>query len=219
MRSKRISRLLWAAVIVAAIAVILWRSILLRRPAFHRSTIPDRSLTSPLNQPGGGAAPEESYAVYSALYQKADEPLVFAQDSVTDIPQLNGSCLRPSTAEERAMVAAFEEANRQSHVWQQRFAIPSGYRLLSHDAAGNALECMSLHSQGAAGCQDLNGVKHIRYLGVPGFNREHTRALVSVIRMCGFQCGGGGVFAVEKAAAGWQRAPDTAFTSECNWMY
>lgn len=215
----RISRVFWAAIILGAIAVIVWRPILSRRPHPHRSSIPDRSVSSPLNQPGGGAAPDDSYAVYSALYQKTDEPLVFAQDSVTDIPQLNGSCLRPSTAEEREMVAAFEEANRQSHLWQQRFAIPSGYRLLTHDAAGNALACMSSHGEGGAGCQDLNGVKHIRYLGVPGFNRDHTRALVSVIRMCGSECGGGGVFAVEKTAAGWERAPDTAFTSECSWIY
>lgn len=215
----RLSRVLWAVVILAAIAAILWRPMLPRRPHPQRSSIPDRSVTSPLNQPGGGAAPDDSYAVYSALYQQTDEPLVFAQESVTDIPQLNGSCLRPSTAEEREMVAAFEEANRQSHVWQQRFAIPSGYRLLSHDAADNALACLASHGEGTAGCEGLTGVKHIRYLGVPGFNRDRTRALVSVIRMCGFECGGGGIFVAEKTAAGWQRAPDTAFTSECNWMY
>lgn len=215
----RISRLLWVVVILAVVAVIVWRPILSRRSVRHRSSIPDRSVTSPLNQPGGGAAPEDAYAVYSALYQKTDEPLVFAQDSVTDIPQVNGSCLRPSTADERDMVAAFEEANRQSHAWQQKFSIPSGYRLLSHDQAGRALGCLAASRAGMAGCQDLEGVKHIRYLGMPGFNRDRTRALVSIIRMCGVQCGGGGIFVVEKEAEGWKRAPNTAFTSECSWMY
>ena len=38
----------------------------------------------------------------SALYQAPmQEPLVFSEDSLTDIPQVNGSCLRPSGRKSR----------------------------------------------------------------------------------------------------------------------
>src|SRR6516164_743825 len=79
--------------------------------------IGDLSRTSPLNQPGGGDVPAEDYEPYSALYQQqpSDDPLVIAADSYADIPQLNGSCLRPSSAAERQMAQSFEDANRQSH--------------------------------------------------------------------------------------------------------
>ena len=53
----------------------------------------------PLNQSGGGPAPADAYEVYSALYQAPmQEPLAFAEDSVTDIPQVNGNCLRAGDA-------------------------------------------------------------------------------------------------------------------------
>src|SRR5579864_4208813 len=131
----RMSRGMWVR--VTAIAAVLL--LLLVRFAWQCHTrmtshpaIQDRSVTNPLNQPGGGAAPEEAYTIYSALYEApAGEPLAFAENSVTDIPQVDGSCLKPSTPEEREMTAAFEGANRQSHRWERRFTIPAGYQLLS----------------------------------------------------------------------------------------
>lgn len=100
--------------------------------AFPAGPVADLSSSSPLNQPGGAPVPASAYEVYSALYQApVQEPLVFARRSVTDIPQVGGSCLKPGTPEEREMTDAFVAANRQSHRWEQKFTIPQGYRLLS----------------------------------------------------------------------------------------
>lgn len=219
----RISRGLWLWVAVAVVAVLLlWAWIISRR---HTETpaakaIPDLSVTSPLNQPGGGTAPAEAYEIYSALYQAPiQEPLVFAEDSVTDIPQVNGSCLKPSTPQEREMTDAFVVANRQSHRWEQKFTIPDGYRLLQSSQAAAAQTCMETHGQDVARCESFKQVRHVRFLGVPGFDHAHTRALVSVVKMCGGFCGSGGIFVVEKAAGTWRRSETTDFTRDCNWMY
>src|SRR5579871_4522929 len=113
----QISWRIWAgAIVMVAIAAFVWMHFRSRQAGSAPAGIPDRAATSPLNMPGGGTAPADGYEVYSALYQEpADEPLVFSDDSVTDIPQVNGSCLRPSTSEERELTAAFEAANQQTH--------------------------------------------------------------------------------------------------------
>ncbi|HEX4038590.1 MAG TPA: hypothetical protein VHX37_11070 [Acidobacteriaceae bacterium] len=185
----------------------------------HQRSVPDLSVTQPLNQAGGGAAPADAYAVYSALYQTpAGEPLVFDEDSGTDIPQVGGSCLRPKTEDERQMTEAFEAANRMSHRWERRFVIPQDYRLLDNGATGKALECLGSHEQGGA-CAAYAGVQHVRFLGVPGFDAAHTHALVSVIRKCGGFCGSGGIFEVEKTGGTWQRVAVTEFVEDCSWAY
>ena len=57
--------------------------------------------------------------------------------------------------------------------------------------------------------QSINHSRHVRYLGVPGFDHTHTRALVSVVKMCGNHCGSGGIFEVEKSGNTWRRAEST----------
>ena len=159
----------------------------------------------PLNQPGGGVVPTEAYAVYSALYQAPmQEPLVFSEDSLTDIPQVNGSCLRPTTAQEHEMTDAFVAANQQTHRWEQKFSIPQGYRLLPHSELTQ---------------ENYKQVRYVRLLGVPGFDHAHTRALVSIIKSCGHLCGSGGIFAVERMGGTWRRSATTDFTRDCSWMY
>jgi hypothetical protein len=193
-------------------------------PAEHRQAAPTRSgapgpppdlsVTSPLNQPGGGPAPADAYQVYSALYQQpAGEPLVFDEDSGTDIPQVGGSCLRPKSESERQMAAAFQAANRRSHRWERRFTIPQDYRLLDNENTGQALHCLDAHSQSGA-CAPYAGVLHVRFLGVPGLD-----ALVSVIRKCGGFCGTGGIFEVEKKGGTWRRVATTDFVQDCSWAY
>lgn len=217
----QISGRIWAGAIVAVLVIaLLWTRIPGLRHRSAPAPIPDRAVTSPLNLPGGGMAPADAYEVYSNLYQApADEPLVFSDDSVTDIPQVNGSCLRPSTPEERELSAAFEAANRQTHRWEQKFTIPQGYRLISRAQASDAQDCLQTHFQDAARCQPYQQVRHVRFLGVPGFDRTHTHALVSIVRMCGRYCGNGGIFEVEKTGGAWRRSPPGDFTSECSWMY
>ncbi len=189
-------------------------------PLPANSPITDLSTKSPLNQPGGAPPPVEAYAVYSALYQApAGEPLVFAQTSVTDIPQVGGSCLKPSTRQEHEMADAFEAANRQSHPWEQKFTIPQGYQILAPTQASAARNCIATHYQDTAACSAYKAVHHIRYLGVPGFDKNQSRALVSVIKSCGGDCGSGGIFAVEKSGATWKRSETTDFTRDCSWMY
>lgn len=209
-------------VLVVVAAVIFWVRLVPHR-SVHRATapvVPDLSQTSPLNRPGGGPAPAESYAVYSALYAAPmEEPLVFAEASGTDIPQVGGSCLKPSTAEEKSLTEAFEAANAQSHTWQPQFTIPQGYRLVSHEEAGRILSCLSTGGHDTAACAQYKGIKHVRTLGVPGFDATHTHALVSVIKRCGGACGSGGIFEVEKSGDAWKRTPTTGFTQDCSWMY
>jgi hypothetical protein len=200
----RISRQIWFLLVVVA-GTLLWLGIhSLRRPKTPMP-ITDLGATMPLNQPGGGLVPTEAYAVYSALYQAPmQEPLVFSEDSLTDIPQVNGSCLRPSVPQEQEMTDAFVAANRQTHRWEQKFSIPQGYRLLPHSELTQ---------------ENYKRVRYVRLLGVPGFDHAHTRALVSIIKSCGHLCGSGGIFAVERMGGTWRRSATTDFTRDCSWMY
>lgn len=211
----------WLSLAVVAAGVLCFR---IRWPHFAKPDTPaaiaDLAVSKPLNQPGGGDIAAEAYEVYSALYREPQqEPLDFAEDSQTDIPQLNGSCLKPSTPQEREMADAFEAANRQSHRWEKRFAIPDAYLLLSRSESAEAKNCLGSRGKSAADCKPYQSLRHVRYLGVPGFDHSHTRALVSVLKMCGIDCGSGGVFEVKKAGSTWVREESNDFTRDCSWMY
>jgi hypothetical protein len=199
-----ISRWIWLVAVLVA-GTLLWLGIHSPHKAKAPTPVTDLGATMPLNQPGGGLFPTEAYAVYSALYQAPmQEQLVFSEDSLTDIPQVNGSCLRPTTAQEHEMTDAFVAANQQTHRWEQKFSIPQGYRLLLHSELTQ---------------ENYKRLRYVRLLGVPGFDHAHTRALVSVIKSCGHLCGSGGIFAVEKKGGTWQRSAITDFTRDCSWMY
>jgi hypothetical protein len=219
----RIAWRLWLRILLAvvAVALVLHRIAPLhhaRRPASQPVT--DLSVTNPLNQPGGGAAPAEAYDVYSALYQAPVEgPLAFGEDSATDIPQVDGSCLKPATAAEHEMADAFVAANQKSHRWEQKFSIAQGYRLLPGGELAQVQACLATHGRDSTRCERYKELKYVRLLGVPGFDQAHTRALVSVIKNCGHLCGTGGIFAVEKTSGRWQRSATTEFTRDCSWMY
>lgn len=212
---------LWVVVGVTALAVLWVRLGTHRRASLRESgSISDLARTSPLNEPDGGAAPAEAYAVYSGLYSEATpESLVFAAESVTDIPQVNGSCLQPSTPDEHAMTDAFVAANRQSHLWEPRFTIAQGYQVVPRSQAAAIQSCLETHFQDASRCAGYKQIAHVRFLGVPGFNPTHTQALVSIVKMCGGFCGSGGLFVVEKSGDTWRRAAPSDFTRECSWMY
>ncbi|HEY3707665.1 MAG TPA: hypothetical protein VGL22_21570 [Terracidiphilus sp.] len=215
----RPSRNLWITLLLAAAAaVLLWN----RYHAAHRSSlrITDLAASSPLNQPGGAEVPAEAYQVYSGIYQTpADEPLAFAQDSGTDVPQLNGSCLKPSTPDEKAMADAFEAANRRSQRWDTRFHLPGGYSVLSPRELDEAQTCLASHTQNTPQCTPYKALRHVRILGVPGFDSAHNRALVSILIKCGPYCGTGGIFEAHKENGRWKRADPTPFTSDCSWRY
>ncbi|MGA8530836.1 MAG: hypothetical protein WB622_14060 [Acidobacteriaceae bacterium] len=215
-------RLIFRIVLVMAAAVLLWVRLMPHgraRPA-PAPAVTDLSQTSPLNQPGGPPAPQEAYAVYSALYAaESDEPLVFAAPSQTDIPQVGGSCLKPTTAEERTMAEAFAAANRDSHTWQPQFTIPQGYQVLAPGEVAQLRSCLATGGHNASACDRYKGIRHVRFLGVPGFDSSHTHALVSVIKNCGGFCGSGGIFEAEKSGATWKRVPTTDFTRDCSWIY
>lgn len=223
MQSTRFSRTswLWACLAVVALAVLLMLTVSHRhsRPSV-RSSVSDLSITSPLNQPGGSAVAADAYEIYSALYQAPQpEPLAFADESVTDIPQVDGSCLKPTTPGEHEMADAFVAANKLSHRWERRFSIPAEYRVLSHEETETALNCIEGRKQDAVGCEPYKQLLHVRYLGVPGFDRTHTRALVSIVKKCGAYCGSGGIFVMERNGNSWQRAEVTEFARDCSWMY
>jgi hypothetical protein len=205
-------------IVVMVAAAVMW----LRTTSMHRASKPitDLGVTRPLNQPGGGPAPDDAYEVYSDLYQAPmQEPLAFAEDSAIDIPQVNGSCLRPKAPQEHEMTDAFVAANQQVHRWMQKFSITQGFRLLSASELAQAQTCLAAHAGGGGRCAEYKQLRYVRLLGVPGFNQAHTRALVSVIKSCGEFCGSGGIFAVEKKNGAWQRSATTDFTRDCSWIY
>ncbi|MGA7522276.1 MAG: hypothetical protein WBW84_07320 [Acidobacteriaceae bacterium] len=219
----RISRrLVFRLALVVVAAVIVWARLMPhgRLRSAHTPAATDLSQSRPHNQPSGGPAPEEAYAVYSALYALgADEPLAFAAASQADIPQVGGSCLKPKSPEEQAMTDAYAAANRESHTWQTHFTIPQGYRMLAPGEVAQVRSCLATGGHDAAACDRYKGIRHVRFLGVPGFDASHTHALVSVIKICGGFCGSGGIFEVEKTGEMWKRVPATDFTRDCNWMY
>jgi hypothetical protein len=215
-------RLVLRVLLTLVVLALAWRWIGLRRNAKRSAEKPVADLASsmPMNQAGGGVAPADAYEVYSALYQAPmDEPLAFAENSVTDIPQVDGSCLKPTTADEREMTDAFVAANRQSHRWEQKFSIPQGYKLLPHGELVQVQSCLATHGRDAAQCAAYLQIRYVRYLGVPGFDQAHGRALVSVIKSCGGLCGTGGIFAVDKTGGAWKRSATTDFNRDCSWAY
>ena len=219
----RVERALGIRLVLLVLAALLalglwfWRS---SGPPVRSGGIPDRAVSEPLNQPGGGPVPDDAYEVYAALYNEpGQEPLAFAEDSVTDIPQVDGSCLKPSTDDERELVKAFEAANVQTHRWEKKFAIGGGYAMLTRSQAGQAQACIASHFQDQKECMPFSTLRHVRYLGVPGFDATHTHALVSIVKMCGGDCGSGGIFEVVRTDGTWKRADASEFTSNCSWMY
>jgi hypothetical protein len=203
---------------VAVAVVLVWITSAYRSKR-HAKPITDLGVTMPLNQPGGAPASAEAYEVYSALYQAPmEEMLAFAEDSVTDVPQVNGNCLRPGTPQEQEMTVAFVAANRQSHRWERNFSIPQGYQLLPQSGLAQAQACLATHDR-AGQCTPYRQLRYVRLLGNPGFNHGHTRVLVSGIKSCGHLCGSGGIFAVEIMGGTWQRSPNSDFTRDCSWMY
>jgi hypothetical protein len=182
--------------------------------------VTDLSQTMPLNQPGGAPEPDEAYEVYSALYQThMDDPLAFSENSMTDIPQVGASCLKPTTPSEQEMTDSFVAANQQSHRWERKFSIPQDYRLLTNSEVWLLRQCRATNGSDQARCKDYMQFRTVRLLGAPGFDHAHSAALVSIIKSCGHLCGGGGIFAVEKAGGTWKRSATTDFTRDCNWMY
>jgi hypothetical protein len=215
-------RLILRVCLTFVVLALAWRWIGSRRnakSAANKSVI-DLSATMPMNQAGGGVVPADAYEVYDALYRAPmDEPLAFAGNSQTDIPQVDGSCLKPTTADEREMADAFTAANRLSHHWEEKFSIPQGYKLLAGADLKQVLSCLATHGRDAGQCDKYKQIKYVRYLGVPGFDQAHDRALVSVIKSCGGLCGTGGIFAVEKTDGDWRRSATSDFTRNCSWAY
>jgi hypothetical protein len=206
--------------IVIALAFVVARLIPRHFLGSGHSPIHDSSRSSPLNQPGGGPAPPDAYEVYSALYQApSDEPLVFAAESRTDIPQVGASCLKPTSQSEHELSDAFAAVNQQSHLWEQKFTLSQNYTVLSPEDTVQAQACLQAHDSTSARCAPYRGVRHVRFLGIPGYDRTHTHALVSVIRNCGGFCGSGGIFAVEKRGNTWVRSETTDFDRDCSWIY
>ena len=214
------SRWLSLILVVVAVGILCLRLLGPHHTKPNAGTaIHDMSITSPLNQPGGGEVSADAYEVYSALYeQPQQESLAFVEDSKTDIPQVNGSCLKPRIPQEQEMTDAFLVANRQSHRWERKFTITAGYLLLPGSETAKVQDCIASSGKSAE-CEAYRPLRHLRYLGVPGFDHSHTRALVSVIKLCGNQCGSGGIFEVAKTGNIWKRSETTDFFSDCSWMY
>jgi hypothetical protein len=165
---------------------------------------------------------DESYELYSSIYKnspslEADEIIGIAAEAVA--LHLNEGCLKPGTEEERKMVEAARAAAADHAEWQQRFDLGHPYRLIPSAEKNRAIDCVQgyTHGKPLPGCDAYLKMRYVRFFSVPIFNGDHTRALVSLSRVCGGLCGDGSLRVYRKIRGGWEQEPDTF--AKCVWMY
>ena len=159
---------------------------------------------------------DESYELYSSIYKndqslEPEEALAIAEEA-TDVSSY-GCRLKPVTQEEREMVGAAGALGEPHLKWESRFNFGRAYRLIPTAEIHRAINCIQGHKPG---CEAYAKMRYVRFLSVPVFNRDHTRALVAISRACGGLCGNGSLQVYRKTRAGWEREPDSF--ARCIWI-
>ncbi len=159
------------------------------------------------------AAPDkDGYALYSSIYRSSnsiapDEVLAIAAEPLilSAMPGI-ASCLTPSTDEERRMVDAANTLRTNKGQWKRRFDIGNAYLLIPPGEINNAIGCVSSHGRQSSGghCDAYAHVRFVRFLSIPIFNRDHTRALLGIDKACGGLCGNGDTRVYRKTREGWK---------------
>ncbi len=157
---------------------------------------------------------DESYELYSSIYKnsqslEADEMIAIFEEAAPI--SSHAYCLKPVTQEERRM--AFLAKGVQQVKWERRFSFGRAYQLIPTAEAKKAIGCIQEYKPD---CEAYAKMRYIRFLSVPVFNRDHTRALLAISRACGVLCGKGSLQVYRKTRAGWEREPDSF--AQCIWI-
>ena len=162
-----------------------------------------------------------AYAFYSSLYRQSDhlapgEILGIAAEPMRFHRKL--CSMRPSTEEERNMVEAAKQSSTHPLTWNRQFDLGRPYLLIPPAATTKAIDCIGQHHGQAprSGCEPYAQLRYVRFLSVPIFNADHTRALVAIDCACGGLCGKGSVQVYRKTGDGWQLAPNSF--ARCGWV-
>ena len=163
----------------------------------------------------------ESYTFYSSLYRNSnslapEEVIAIAVEPLT--LSSKKACLLPSTDEERKMVGEANRLSTQPLTWSRRFDFGRPYVLISPAETDKAIDCIGQrHGQSPmTGCESYAKLNYVRFLSVPIFNADRTRALVAIGRACGGLCGNGSTQVYRKTRDGWELEPNSF--ARCIWV-
>ena len=162
-----------------------------------------------------------TYAFYSSMYRNSNslmpgeivdiaaEPMAFPSKS---------RCLKPSTEEERRMVETANQLSTKRLTWKRQFDFGHPYLLIPPTETTKAIDCIGqYHGQSPmTGCEPYAKLRFVRFLSVPVFNADGTRALIAISRACGGLCGNGSVQVYRRTHDGWKLEP-TSF-AKCSWV-
>jgi hypothetical protein len=161
---------------------------------------------------------DDAYALYSYIYRHSNWPdpnevIAVAQDAA---PFRNDVCVKPQTGDERAMVDNAIRLSRDQHTWEARFDFGRPYKLLGKAEAIEAIDCIQRVRNDQNICKPYRTMRYVRYLSAPGFNHDHTRAVVCISRVCGGLCGEGNCSVYRKTGQAWER--DERGFASCIWV-
>jgi hypothetical protein len=164
----------------------------------------DRKIAIPAN------IANDAYELYSFILKSANAIAI-------DVgAQTNRTCIQPRSQEARAMAAELDRLANQKYAWEARFKLGHEYQLLSGEEIKKAFSPCLTGPSDPVPCPESK-ITEVWHLSAPGFNPDHTRALVSVSRLCGGLCGEGSIRVYRKTVDGWKREDDDFAT--CVWIY
>jgi hypothetical protein len=141
----------------------------------------------------------DTYALYSYIYRNSNwvnsDELIGVVRDIAPFPSdpSTRGCLRPQTGDERKMVENAIRLSKDQYAWDAQFDFGRPYKLLSKAEAAEAMECIGRVQGDQSKCKPYTAMRYVRYLSAPGFNHDHTRALVYISQVCGGLCGNSGV--------------------------
>jgi|SRR5579862_1146615 len=152
----------------------------------------------------------DSYDLYSAILKDAT---AIAVDVAPEWEHLMlARCFDPKSDEDREMTGSARELAKKKYVWESRFKLGREYRLLTKEDIERAF-CQPRENGPCVPV--MGGAETVYYLSAPGFNKDHTRALIWMNAVCGGLCGGGKVAVYRKGNEGWRRDDDPF--ARCAW--
>lgn len=170
--------------------------------------------------PRSTVATKEDYAFYSEMFRRTlqaepNETIVIAEEAIPIVTAATKDCMHPRDGEERAFAKRASELQNLEARWKPEFDFGRPYRIVSAQQAHAIFECFSPRNKDAS-CLEYKRVRVIRYLALPLFNRDHSRAVTAISRICGGLCGEGSVLTFRKQLSGF-RDDDDNFAS-CWWI-
>jgi len=193
-----------------AILSLLLVTLSLGCSSLEKYEVPPRSTSEP--------APED-YAFYSSLYRDSTslqpgELLAIADKAIATSAQAYAHCFSPRNSEERGFETQALASTGKDAKWKPQFSFGRPYKLLGADDVRQAENCIRIgNGQKDSSCNAYQGIRYVRFLSLPIFNRDHNRALVLISRVCGGLCGQGSMQAYRKEKGVFKLEPIPLFTA------